>query len=47
MLLEIVDTRAMWADVEVAEGDVPRVAVGNEVKLTFRGLGERELTGKD
>jgi membrane fusion protein, heavy metal efflux system len=46
VLLEIVDTRAMWADVEVAEGDVPRVAVGNEVKLTFRGLAERELTGK-
>jgi cobalt-zinc-cadmium efflux system membrane fusion protein len=45
VLLEIVDTRAMWADLEVADGDLPRVAVGQEVRLTFQGLGELELQG--
>jgi cobalt-zinc-cadmium efflux system membrane fusion protein len=45
VLLEIVDTRSMWADVEVADGDLPRVRVGQDVVLTFQGLGERELKG--
>jgi cobalt-zinc-cadmium efflux system membrane fusion protein len=45
VLLEIVDTRAMWADLEVADGDLPRVALGQEVRLTFQGLGELELQG--
>lgn len=45
VLLEIVDTRAMWADVEVADGDLPRVRVGQDVVLTFQGLGDRELKG--
>jgi cobalt-zinc-cadmium efflux system membrane fusion protein len=45
VLLEIVDTRAMWADVEVADAELPRVAVGQDVILTFQGLGDRELKG--
>ena len=45
VLLEIVDTSAMWADVEVAESDVSAVAIGQTVVIRLDGLGEREATG--
>ena len=45
ILLEIVDTSSMWADVEVAENDVPLVRVGQPVTLRVDGLGEREVSG--
>jgi membrane fusion protein, heavy metal efflux system len=45
VLLEIVDTRSMWADVEVAESDLLRLAPGQQVILTFDGLADRELKG--
>jgi cobalt-zinc-cadmium efflux system membrane fusion protein len=46
VLLEIVDTSTMWADVEVAEQELSRVVVGQPVTLTFDALGQRELAGK-
>jgi cobalt-zinc-cadmium efflux system membrane fusion protein len=46
VLLEIVDTRSMWADVAVSENDVPRVSAGDEVTLKFESLGARELKGR-
>ena len=46
VLLEIVDTSSMWADVDVAEQDLSRVAVGQAVTLTFDGLGQKELSGQ-
>lgn len=46
VLLEIVDTSSMWADVEVRDVDLQEVSAGQEVKLTFEGLGEREISGK-
>ncbi len=45
LLLEVVDTSAMWADIEVAEGDLSRISVGDAVQLRIEGLGEREVTG--
>jgi membrane fusion protein, heavy metal efflux system len=45
VLLEIVDTSSMWADVEVAESDLPVVAVGQKVSLRLDGLGDREFAG--
>jgi cobalt-zinc-cadmium efflux system membrane fusion protein len=46
VLLEIVDTSTMWADVEVPENELPRIAVGQPVTLRFDALGSRELAGK-
>lgn len=46
VLLEIVDTSSMWADVEVAELDLPLVSRGQAVRLRFDGLGDREIEGK-
>lgn len=45
VLLEIVDTRSLWADADVPEGELPRVAPGLGVTLTFDGLPGRELRG--
>lgn len=45
VLLEIVDTSSMWADVEVAESDLPAIVVGQAVTLRVDGLGEREISG--
>lgn len=45
ILLEIVDTSSMWADVEIAESDLLAVAVGQGVSLRLDGLGGRELSG--
>lgn len=46
VLLEIVDTSSMWADVEVAESDLSGLAVGQGVTLTFDGLRDREIAAK-
>jgi membrane fusion protein, heavy metal efflux system len=45
VLLEIVDTRSLWADADVAESELPRVAPGQTVVLTFDALPNRELKG--
>lgn len=45
MLFEIVDTSAMWAEIDVAEGDLPSIAVGQTVTMHVDGLGDRELSG--
>lgn len=45
VLLEIVDTSSMWADVEVGENDLPSVAVGQSVSLVLEGLADREISG--
>lgn len=45
VLLEIVDTRSLWADADVAETELPRVAPGQSVVLTFDALPNRELKG--
>jgi cobalt-zinc-cadmium efflux system membrane fusion protein len=45
MLFEIVDTSAMWADLDVPEADLAVVAVGQPVTVTIDVLGARELKG--
>jgi cobalt-zinc-cadmium efflux system membrane fusion protein len=46
ILLEIVDTREVWAEADVAEADLATIAVGQAVLLTFDGLPKRSFTGK-
>jgi cobalt-zinc-cadmium efflux system membrane fusion protein len=45
VLFEIVDTSSMWAEIDVSEADLARVAVGQHVTVTIDGLPDRELTG--
>lgn len=45
ILLEIVDTSTMWADLDVPEADLPLVAQGQAVAITLDGLPGRELRG--
>ena len=45
-LFEIVDTSAMWADIDVPERDAPRVRVGQPVVLRVDGLSDREFHGR-
>lgn len=45
VLFEIVDTSSMWAEVDVPEADLTRVAVGQHVTVTVDGLGDAEFTG--
>ena len=45
VLFEIVDTSSMWADAEVAENDLLKVAVGQRVTLRVDGLADREVSG--
>jgi cobalt-zinc-cadmium efflux system membrane fusion protein len=45
VLFEVVDTSSMWADVEIAENDLPAVGVGQVVSLRIDSLGEREISG--
>lgn len=45
MLFEVVDTSSMWAEIDVAESDAPRVAAGQVATLSVDGLGERAITG--
>jgi membrane fusion protein, heavy metal efflux system len=45
VLFEIVDTSSMWAELDIAEGDVTRVAIGQPVTVTVDGLSGREFAG--
>lgn len=45
VLLEIVDTSQVWAELDVAEPDLPSVRVGQVTSLKFDGLDGRELNG--
>jgi cobalt-zinc-cadmium efflux system membrane fusion protein len=45
VLFEIVDTSSMWADAEIAENDLQKVAVGQRVTLRVDGLADREVSG--
>lgn len=46
VLYEVVDTSSMWADLDVAEVDLPAIAPEQTVTLVFDGLQERKLSGK-
>ncbi|HEX2877145.1 MAG TPA: efflux RND transporter periplasmic adaptor subunit [Polyangiaceae bacterium] len=45
VLLQVVDTSEVWAELDVAEPDLPAVRAGQTVALSFEGLPGRELTG--
>ena len=45
VLFEIVDTSTMWAELEIPEADVARVAVGQTVTVLADGLADAELSG--
>lgn len=45
MLFEVVDTSAMWAEVDVAEADMSVVAMGQSVTLEMDGLSGRTFAG--
>lgn len=45
VLLEVVDTSAVWAEAEVAEADLAAIRVGHPVELTFDSLPERSFSG--
>ena len=44
-LFEVVDTRRLWAELDVPEELLPRIAVGDEVSVSASGLGERTFRG--
>jgi len=46
VLLEIVDASVLWAEIDVPELRLGRVAVGDEVTLTFEALGTRAFGGR-
>ncbi len=45
VLFEVVDTSAMWADLDIPEADATRVAVGQAVTVVPDGLDDAEFTG--
>jgi cobalt-zinc-cadmium efflux system membrane fusion protein len=45
VLFEIVDTSSMWAEVDIPESAVTRVAVGTSVSVSVDGIEGREFTG--
>lgn len=45
VLFGVVDTSSMWAEIDIPETDVFRVAVGQTVSVTVEGLGEKEFSG--
>lgn len=45
VLFEIVDTRTMWADLDIPERDLPSVSAGQEAVMRFDGLPERQFRG--
>jgi len=45
VLLQIVDTSEVWAELDVAEPDLPSVRAGQSVMLRFDGLPDREFSG--
>jgi cobalt-zinc-cadmium efflux system membrane fusion protein len=44
-LFQVVDTSAVWAELDVPEADLAAVRAGQTVTLTVDGLGERTFTG--
>ncbi len=46
VLFEIVDTRVMWADIEIAEVDIATVRTGLAVTLTVEGLPGRTFSAR-
>lgn len=46
VLCEIVDTRTMWAELDIPESVLPRVRPGQVVAITSSTLGEREHAGR-
>ncbi len=44
-LFRIVDTSVMWAELEVPETELAQLAVGQKVRLTVDGLGDRVFSG--
>ncbi|MBI5508910.1 MAG: efflux RND transporter periplasmic adaptor subunit [Deltaproteobacteria bacterium] len=44
-LFEVVDTSVMWAELDIPEAELPRVAVGQTVVLSVDGLADRERSG--
>ncbi len=44
-VFEIVDSSAMWAELDVPESDLQLVSVGQNVSIAFDGLPGREFTG--
>lgn len=45
VLLQIVDTSEVWAELDIAEPELTAVQVGQSVALKFEGLPNRELSG--
>jgi cobalt-zinc-cadmium efflux system membrane fusion protein len=45
LLFEVVDTRSIWADLDVAESDLAAVRVGQSVVVRLDVLGDREAKG--
>jgi cobalt-zinc-cadmium efflux system membrane fusion protein len=45
ILFEVVDTSVMWAEVDIPEADLPRVAVGQAVVLVVDGAAAGQLSG--
>ena len=46
VLFQIVDTGSMWAELDIPETELPRVAVGSAVTVTVEGFGAREFSGE-
>ncbi len=44
-LFQIVDTSSMWAEIDIPEGEVSRVAIGQRVSVTLEALGDKEFSG--
>ena len=45
VLFEIVDTSSMWAEIDIPETDVHRVAIGQLVSITVDGLDHKKFSG--
>lgn len=45
VLFEIVDTSTMWAEIDVPERELSRVAAGQAVTVVVQALGDRALSG--
>jgi cobalt-zinc-cadmium efflux system membrane fusion protein len=45
ILFEVVDTSVMWAELDIPEADLPRIAVGQAVALAVDGVAARQLSG--
>jgi cobalt-zinc-cadmium efflux system membrane fusion protein len=44
-LFDIADTAEMWAWIDIGEGDLPKVAIGQEVRFTISGTEEPVFSG--